>query len=270
MVLAPGGDIAVIENLEARADGSVKLAARLSRADGTLVGQIVRDLQGSCDDRAKVMATYIAAWESQPLPSPAAETVGPGADIAGKQNGGNCVVALPRSRIGVTLGASAGAAWIGGTSAIGGMEVAVGGIDSRWQLRLAGMVESAREQRLEGGAEAGGVSWQHTSAAVGPMRSANAFGWRFAVDAGPILGWATLVGQGNARWDGRQQRVFEYGGGVGIRAERRWGRFGLWLEWRTHAWAENQKAVLDTSQSSATLSRFDMMASLGASARVYP
>jgi hypothetical protein len=83
------------------------------------------------------------------------------------------------------------------------------------------------------------------------------------LDAGPILGWATLAGQGYA--DNRTQSSLEYGAGGGLRVERVLGRFALWLEGRTTVWSERQKATLTGSPQSEGLPIADVMLSAGGS-----
>jgi hypothetical protein len=242
--LGPGGDVASVESVAADADGVAGFHLRLLRPDGTVVGDRRLDAQGDCEKKAEVIATVIAAWEIELDPIE------------------------PPPRFGVTLGASAGAALIGGISATGNVEMLLGPVRSWWWWRLAGMAERARERSLAGGT----VSWQHTTMAGSVMLRSRGPSWRLAVDAGPILGWASLAGHGNDYWQGGRKDVLEYGGSGGFRLERLWSRVGLWLEWRTNVWTDNQQAILEGAdpEAHATLSRFDMMVSLGGSMAVYP
>jgi hypothetical protein len=269
-VPGPGGDVASIVSAEARADGVAGLRLQLLRPDGTVAGERRFAAEGDCETMAEEIATVIAAWEVDPQTSVVLEESGEGAAshvaepiVAGSRP------EPPGPSFGIALGASVGAALIGGVSATGSVEAIAGPVTSWWQLRLAGMAETARERSLEGSK----VSWQHTTASAGVMVRSRGPSWRFAVDAGPVLGWVTLAGRGSSTWAGLQNRVFEYGGGGALRIERTLGRVSLWLEWRTSVWTNGQQATVvltDSDQPFATLSRFDMMVSLGGSARVLP
>jgi hypothetical protein len=82
-----------------------------------------------------------------------------------------------------------------------------------------------------------------------------------------VAGWATLTGSGF--FPNRQQRSFEYGVAAGLRAGRSFGRFALWAEWRTHLWAQRQRATVTGADSGAELSQLDTAVSLGLSLMLF-
>ncbi len=283
----PLGDIATIDFVEGRPDAVAMLRLRLFRVDGSVGGDRRLLLQGGCDEMADAVATVIAAWEtdfvSAPAPAPAPEPAparGPAptampapepsapapqpavpALVAASPPAGEGVGAP--ARMGLSLGASLGVALVGDVAAAAGLEVAGGGEASFWQLRLAATFQTARQMDLEPGS----VSWRHTALAAGIRLRSLGPRWRLSADAGPLLGWATLDGQGYA--ENRGQSALEYGAGAGLRAERVWGRFALWLEARTTVWSERQTAMLTGSSQSAALPIADVMFSVGGSATYF-
>lgn len=277
-VPGPDGDVASIA-ASFRADGVTELRVQLLHPDGSVGGDRQLVLRGSCAEMADAIATVIAAWETNFLPAlpPSAEptaTVQPMVKVEATTKAPpapnteptvNAVRAEPgQARIGASLGAAVGVAVVGGIATTAGLEADAGRRASRWRLRLAAATQTDRRQALDEGE----VSWKHTTIAAGLVLRSLGPNWRVSVDGGPILGWATLGGHG---YDAnRTQSVFEYGLGAGLRVERAWGRFSLWLEWRTNIWSESQQAVLTGSISRQTLSRVDGMASLGASVGYFP
>lgn len=275
----PLGDVATVDFVEGRPDAVAMLRLRLFRADGSVGGDRRLLLQGGCDEMADAVATVIAAWETDfvsapspvegpapaaaPAPEPSAAAPEPAvpALIAASPPGGQGVGAP--ARVGLALGASLGVALVGDVAATAGLEVAGGGEASFWQLRLSATFQTARQMDLGPGS----VSWRHTALAAGIRLRSLGPRWRLSADAGPLLGWATLDGQGYA--ENRGQSALEYGVGAGLRAERVWGRFALWLEARTTVWSERQTAMLTGSSQSAALPIADMMFNIGGSATYF-
>lgn len=260
------GDVASVTDVGSHADEVATLRVRLLRPDGSLAGDRQLVLRGGCAEMADAVATVIAAWETNLLPAvpPSVETVAPlppkvpepAVHAAGLEPG--------QTRIGAALGACVGAAVSDGVAVTAGLEAVVGRAASRWQLRLAAATQTDRRQTLDQGE----VSWKHTTIAAGLVLRSLGPHWRVSIDGGPVLGWATLAGHGYDT--DRTKSVFEYGVGAGLRVARAWGRFSVWLEWRTHLWSESQQAVLAGSSSRQTLSRVDGVASLGASLGHFP
>jgi hypothetical protein len=256
----PTGDLASVEVLEARADGAVGLRLQLLRPDGSMAGDRRLVLQGSCEERADAIATVIAAWETDFAPAaPPGPTVAEPSRPTLTAHTSEPSAEPSAAGLELALGASVGAAVVGGVAATAGLEAIAGRPTSRWQFRLAGATETARQRNLD----LGEVSWKHTTIAAGLVLRSPGARWHFSVDTGPSLGWATLAGHGYAQ--DKTQSVFEYGLAAGLRVERELGRFAVWLEWRTNFWPKRQQAMLTGSTAREDLSRFDMMASLGVS-----
>jgi hypothetical protein len=259
----PADDLALLEIVEPQVDGVTELRLRLLHSDGRAVGDRRLVAEGGCERVADTIATLIAVWETEP---PEFSSLKQAAIPGSMPTASPSRTGQPSARFGFALGVSVGAALVGGISATGGVEAIFGARLSPWKVRLAGLIEGTRDSGLAGGT----VSWRHTTAAAGVMLRSRGAAWHFAVDAGPVLGWATLTGHGRGNWDDREQRAFEYGAGLGLRIERAFGRIGLWLEWRTNLWRERQQADITDSDAHATLPNFDMMASLGGSVTVLP
>jgi hypothetical protein len=259
--LLPGGhspsltpDLALVDLIESRPDGNLEFQLRLLRPDGTTMGDRRLALQAGCQEMADALASVIAAWETDFLPTPVIE---PNTNV-----GITSKLASPRFRL--ELGISAGAAFIGGTAAAGAVEAVAGSGSSRWQLRIAATGESSRMVKLDEGE----VHWQHTMAGVGLLFRTLGNTWRFSADLGVIAGWATLIGRGYSA--NGEQRSFEYGGAAGLRVQRTLGGFGLWAEARTNLWSKHQRAVLTGSESRAELQNVEVTTSLGASVALFP
>jgi hypothetical protein len=258
------GHVAWVDPVAQAEGGPDEVRLRLVRSDATLVGDRRLVLGGSCDDRADTLATVLAAWESWPaahvafaresLPKTAPT------DAGGMGSGRSELTTSKALRL--AIGASAGAAFVGGLAATGGLEIQGGRAASHWQIRLAALMQTSRQQALD----LGQVNWRHTGAFVGLGWRSLGPRWRFAADAGPVLGWATVAGQGFT--PSKAKRAFEYGAGGAIRAQRHVGAWAIWVEWQTTAWVENQQAFLTGSPNRADLPRFDMMLSLGGSREV--
>jgi len=259
--MGPAGDVASVELAEPQADGSVGIHLRLVRPDGSSGGERSLVLQGGCAEMAEAVATIIATWETDfALATPPVAARSVPAVVAPARP---APVSQGRSDIPAgwdfSLGATVGAAMIGGVAATVGAEVAAGRVTSLWRLRIAASTQTARQLTFGQGE----VSWKHTTIALGLVLRTAGPRWRFSVDAGPVLGWATLGGQGYD--ENRTASPFEYGLGGALRVERAVGRFAIWVEWRTNVWPRSQEAMLTGSSASVTLSGFDMMANLGGS-----
>jgi hypothetical protein len=112
------------------------------------------------------------------------------------------------------------------------------------------------------------VDWRHTAFELDALLRTRHPVWPLSLDAGLVLGWATLAGNG---FDpNRQQRSFEYGASTAVRLARSQGRWFLWTEVRLYAWAQGQRARVTGDQAtSADLPRMDATASLGFSAPLF-
>jgi hypothetical protein len=172
---------------------------------------------------------------------------------------------MPSRKLQIAAGASGGAALVGGTAAEGSLELVAGFADRRWQLRIGASSQTARQLEMGGGR----VDWQHTSFVAGPVLRTLHPKWRVSLDAGPMLGWATLAGSGFS--PSRTQRSFEYGANVGLRLARWFGRFALWCEGRASLWANGQQARANGAGGAVTrdLPMVDAHASLGVSAMLF-
>jgi len=91
------------------------------------------------------------------------------------------------------LGAGGGVALLGGTAATARLEIGLGSLQSHWQGRIGLQGQTARQTALS---TLGQVHWRHSMATV-------SLGWRMldpdwlvSADAGPLLGFATISGQG--------------------------------------------------------------------------
>jgi hypothetical protein len=283
--IGPDGDDVLVEVVEARADDVTVLRLQLLRQDGSKEDRRLI-LRGGCAEMADAIATVVAAWEADFLPdspvpaapeiavapAPAAPEVAEAADApaddgaatpevalnAGPATVNPTVNALPSpARLGVSLGAALGAAMVGGVAMAVGIETAAGWEDSHWQLRLAATTENARSRSLDEGE----VSFLHTTFTAGLALRSLGPRWRFSVDAGPVLGWVTIGGNGYA--ENRSASTFEYGVGAGLRGERVLGRLALWLDVRTSTWTRSQEATLTGSTSREKLPGLDIIVSLG-------
>jgi hypothetical protein len=237
--------------------GPTRLRLRLVGADGALIGQ--RDLppSESCDELAETIAVLLASWESSPQteipPIPEAPVIAKPTPIPA---GASRVFELQ-------LGAGVGAALVGGTAASGRLEIGLGSLQSHWQGRIGLAGQTARQNALA----TGQVAWQHSMAAVSLVwRTLNPL-WLVSADIGPLLGFATLSGQGFAV--NQQQSSFEFGLEAGLRAGRRWRRFTLWVDLRGETWRQRQRAVV-TGAAPLALAPWDLAATLGLSVSLFP
>lgn len=258
------GDIAWVDPVAQVGGGAAEVRLRLVRSDATLVVDRRLVVEGSCDDIADTLATVLAAWRTWPAaqvaPSRASLQETAPADHGGMVAGRMELTASKGLRL--AIGVSAGSAFVGGLTATGSLELLAGRATSHWQVRLAGMMQASRQRSLDPGQ----INWRHTGAFVGLGWRSLGPRWSFAADAGPVLGWATVAGQGFT--PSRGQRAFEYGAGGAIRVRRNIGAWTIWVEGQTTGWVENQQAVLQGSSNHVDLPGFDMIVSLGASMEV--
>jgi hypothetical protein len=266
----PSGDVATVEVVEGAAVAALRL--QLVRVDGSVGGDRSLPRQGDCADMADAVATVVATWETDfvpaelpreevavPAPAPPEATTGP--SVADRLS--DVASPAPPLHVGLALGAGVGVALIGDVAATAGLELLGGRETSRWQIRLAATSETSRQRNLA----SGDVHWKHSALTAALRLRSLGPRWRVSVDAGPILGWATLAGQGYA--EDRTQSSLEYGVGAGLRVERVLGRFALWLEGRTTVWSERQKATLTGSSQSEGLPIADVMVSAGGSVSLF-
>jgi hypothetical protein len=223
------------------------------RASGAEVGDRRVIVHADCEEAATAVAAVIAAWEIEPLPPPQDGRAAPVATTAAG-------VLAPPSRWQLLLGVGSGVGLVGGVAALGRLEAVAGKAASRALGRVGFVGETARRSSLASGS----VNWRHTTFELGVLLRTLHPVWPLSLDAALGLGWATLAGNGFA--PSRQQRSFEYGGCAAVRLGRTLGRWTLWAEARTHAWARRQKAsVTGDETSSVALPRVDVTASLGIS-----
>ena len=237
--------------------GPMRLRLRLVGTDGVVTGQRDLPLSDRCDELAETIAVLLASWESSPQteipPIPEAPVIAKPTPVSADEN----------HRFELQLGAGVGAALVGGTAASGRLEIGLGSLQSHWQGRIGFAGQTARQDALAPGQ----VSWQHSMATVSLVwRTLNPL-WLVSADIGPLLGFATLSGQGFAV--NQQQSSFEYGLEAGLRAGRRWRRFTLWVDLRGEAWRQQQRAVV-TGAAPLTLEPWDLAATLGLSVSLFP
>lgn len=255
---APAGaaapDLATIEPVDTRGTDT-DLRIRLVRASGAKVGDRRVVVRGDCAEAAATVAAVIAAWKIEPLPS--AITPAPSARPA------SSTAAKPSSWQ-VWLGAAGGVGIVGGVAAVGRIEALTGRGSSRVRGRIGLLGESARSRSLA----TGRVDWRHTAFELGMLLRTQHPKWPLSIDAGLVLGWATVAGDG---FDpNRQQRSFEYGASTAVRLARTLGRWSAWTEVRLYAWALGQRASVAGDQAtSIDLPRIDATASLGISAALF-
>ncbi len=259
------GDVAWVDPVAQVEGGAAEVRLRLVRSDATLVVDRRLVVEGSCDDMADTLATVLAAWRTWPVAQVTPTTTGSMQEAAPANDGGMGAgrIKLAASKgLRLAIGASAGSAFVGGLAATGSIELLAGRATSHWQVRLAGMMQAGRERSLYPGQ----INWRHTGVFVGLGWRSLGPRWSFAADAGPVLGWATVVGEGFT--PSRGPSAFEYGAGGAIRVWRNIGAWAIWVGGQTVGWVENQQAVLQGSSNHVDLPGFDMMISLGASREV--
>jgi hypothetical protein len=235
-----------------------RLHLRLAGADGALIGQ--RDLAYSerCDELAETVAVLLASWESNPHPG-----IPPIAEPA--------VIAKPtpapapaKPVLELQLGAGLGAALPGGMAASGRVEMGISSLQSHWQGRIGFAGQTARQSALAPGQ----VSWRHSMASISLVWRTLNPKWLLSSDIGPLLGFATLSGQGFAV--NRQDNSFELGLDAGLRAGRRLRRFTMWADLRGDAWRQSQRATVTGSTATLALAPWDLVATLGLSVAIFP
>jgi hypothetical protein len=249
-------DQADLKGSQGEISGPLRL--RLASADGTLIGQREIPRSDHCDELAETVAVLLASWESNPHAAipPMAE-----APVIAKPT-----PASPGAPTGLELqlGAGGGAALLGGTAASGRLELGLSSLRSHWQGRIGLAAQTSRQTALAPGQ----VHWRHSMATVSlVLRTLNP-DWLLSADAAPLLGFATLSGQG---FDvNQQQNSLEFGLDAGLRAGLRWRRFILWADLRGESWLQRQRARVTGSDGAMALARWDLAATLGLSASLYP
>jgi hypothetical protein len=185
-------DLARIQVLEIHHDGTTRLWLRLSRPDGSDIGTRRVSLPGSCVEMAETVATLFAAWKIDPQTGGSADQESPPEESPPVVESHAPPAALPRpaTPLDYLLGASTGAALVGGIAATGSLELRVGRPTSPWQVRLGVAGQTVRRSDL---APPGQVEWQHTHAALGLALRLPHPRWLLSLDAGPLAGWVTLA-----------------------------------------------------------------------------
>jgi hypothetical protein len=250
---------AQIDDIEDGESGTASLRLRLFRTDGYVIGDRQLSLEGNCQEIADAVAAIIAAWETAPMPdSPPKEVEVP----AHLPSSPAPAPAAQPSAIQIFAGVGAGVAMIGGLAAAGRMELVLGRTMSRWQLRLEAATQSPRQLDLSPGQ----VDWHHTTLASGMVLRSLHPTWLLSLDAGPVVGLATLAGSGYSK--NRRRYSFEFGGVGGLRGGRRFGRIVVWADSRAMLWALAPQARVKGSNSH-NLPFLDIAATLGISVLIY-
>lgn len=245
-------DLATVDVADASGP-DLYLRIRLVRANGAEVGDRRIPLRSDCSENAATIAAVLAAWETQPLAS-ATEDVAAAATSTAS--------ASPSSTWQALVGVGGGVGLVGGVAGVGRIEALAGKTASRLRGRVGIASETLRTVSLSSGA----VDWRHTTFEASVLVRTLHPTWSLSVDAGAVLGWATLEGRGFA--PNREQRSFEYGGVGAVRLARSLGRWSVWVETRAYAWMRGQRASLAGDEVSADLPRADLTACLGLSVPV--
>jgi hypothetical protein len=260
-------DLAEVVLLGIAPDGTSDLLIRLSDGARSPIGERRVFLRGSCSEMAEFVAAIFAAWKTDPR----SRVDAPLAPVPVTATEARAAARQPPSppaqgRFDVSLGASSGAAFVGGTALSGSLEVRAGMATSMWQLRVGMAGETERQLALASGQ----VDWHHTQASLGLAWQGLSQYWILALDLGPVAGWASLSGRGFA--SARGARSFEYGATTGLRSGRRLGRWAIWLEVRPTVWATSKQARVTTLDGAQTrdVPRAELVVSFGVSARLRP
>lgn len=255
---AQARDVAQVQVVQVRSDRTRDLSIRLLRPDASEIGDRRVTLQGTCVEMAETVATILATWKTDTRPE------GPDVEKLMAIVEGETPPAAPTPGQSISteylLGTGAGASLIGGIAATGSLELLAGRQSSHWQLRLGLATQTSRQSDL---AAPGRVDWQHTNATLGLTWRLLNPRWLFSLDAGPLVGWVTLAGQGYS--PSRKTRYFEYGGATGARLGRKLGRWAVWAEGRLTMWVKGYRATVRGSDESRDLPLFDATVSLGVS-----
>lgn len=259
---AEAENVAWVEVATTGFDEGMTVRLRLVRSDSSVIADRRLLVQGGCDEMADTIATVLAAWETPPETQSSAGpfSIGQGAQPAVTSD----ATAPPGAgELQGWLGAGGGALLLGGMTATGNVELLAGRVGSHGQARAAVSSQTSQRRNLDRGE----VSWRRTHAFLGggwqSLGASSGSFWRASADAGLLLGWLMASGSGFGPND--HQDVFEYGVGAGLGVKRRMGAWSVWLEFRTHFWARQQRAVLSGSTSDAALPRLDLLAILGVS-----
>ena len=236
-----------------REDGTTAVRLRLVRSDASVVADRMLALQGGCEEMADTVATVLAAWETQPVAQPVMPVAEAGQPVPESS--------LPA--LAWWLGAAGGAGVVDGVVTTGGLELSAGREEARGWARMAAVAQTERKRSLAGGE----VSWWRTHASLGIGLRSLGSPWRVAADAGMLLGWLFVSGQGFSPSD--RQSVFELGVGAGLRLQRRLAAWAVWLDARANAWPQKQRAVLTGSQSGLHIPQADVLFTLGVSRLVF-
>lgn len=256
------GDAAWVDVATPEPSGESRLRVRLLRPDGSVVADRHLAVQGTCDEMADTIATVLATWEI-PQAEPTRE-LGTRAASAIHENG-----ARPRE-IELRVGAGGGAGFVGGVAPAGAVELRAGRPGSHLHAHVAVVGQTNRDRNLEPGS----VAWRRTLGALGlgwksDAALAAAPRWQASVNGGLRVGWLSVTGQGFA--PGRSQDIFELGADVGLRAERVFGAWSVWIDGRVCWWPRAQRAVVaDSASLSVELPRYDLVATLGFSRLAFP
>jgi hypothetical protein len=153
--------------------------------------------------------------------------------------------------------------WWGARQPADAWKSALGSLQSHWQGRIGFAGQTARQTALAPGQ----VAWRHSMATLSLVWRTLNPSWLVSADIGPLLGFATLSGQGFAV--NQQENSFEFGLEAGLRAGRRWRRFTLWVDLRGESWRQQQRAVV-TGAAPLALAPWDLAATLGLSVSLFP
>ena len=251
--------------IDADSDG-VRL--RLTRADGTVIGEKGFARERSCAELAEAVALVLAIWEWPLRPGlvPPPE-LGHRPSVAGARGGAD--VAAPAR----PDAASPPEAWrfeLGmafqevapGPAPGGFVEAVIRDAAGRWGGRLSLSATWWHDIALG----TGRVSWTRPAAGVALVR-----GWsgaRLFLDLQAQLSLAALVARGHDFDENRTRMAFDPGFGPGIRGGTAWGRLGrVWVNLGMTVWPLNQRLQVEQTGVSpaANVSRLEAALSVGGS-----
>jgi hypothetical protein len=243
-------------------EDQTRLHLRLAGADGALIGQRDLPFTARCDELAETVAVLLASWESNPHPGipPVAEP-----PVVAKPTPAPAPApAAAKPGLELQLGAGLGAALPGGMAASARVEMGIASPQSHWQGRIGFVGQTARQTALAPGQ----VSWRHSMASLSLVWRTLNPNWLLSADIGPVLGFATLSGQGFAV--NQQDNSFEVGLDAGLRAGKRLRRYTMWADLRGEFWRQRQRATVTGSAATMALAPWDLVATLGLSVAIFP
>ncbi len=248
------GDVAWVDVATPEPNQPGALRVRLVRAEANVIVDRHLPVQGGCDEMADTVATVLATWETTMAPPPT---------LLPEDNQARAEPAPETHHAELWLGASGGAGLWGGIVGAGSLELVLQHTGSHLLGRVAMTGQTTRQLDLgpgeviwRRGYGALGLGWQARQPKPGSY-------WQMAMDVDVLLGWLTAEGRGF--WPNSRKTVFEYGFAAGVRGQRRFAGWALWLEARANLWPAPERAILKGVDSSAQLDKFDVLLNLGVS-----